>query len=108
MSIEQIDPPALQAMLDANSVLLIDVRERGEYDAASIDGAILIPMSACHPPSLPCNPDKKIVFMCKAGGRSQRVGEAYAAAFPDAAVYNLAGGIDGWMARHFPVRSDRS
>lgn len=105
MPIEQIDPLTLQHEITQGRVILIDVREPDEYEAASIDGAALIPMGQCYPPSLPVNPDKKIVFHCKRGGRSQRVCEAYAAAHPDVTVYNLAGGMDAWIAHDLPHRS---
>lgn len=105
MMIEQMNVDTLHAAMRDNRVILIDVREPHEYEEAYIDGAALVPMGQCHAPSLPANPDKMIVIQCKAGGRSQRICEAYAAAHPDRTVYNLAGGILAWMAAGYPVNS---
>lgn len=105
MIIEQIDVQTLKADMDRGAVLLVDVRELPEYDEAHIDGAALIPMSQIDPLSLPCNPDKKIVFQCAKGGRSQKVCEAYIHAFPGRTVYNLAGGITAWIAAGLPVET---
>lgn len=82
--------------------VLIDVREPGEYAAAYIEGAVLVPMGSCHAASLPANPDKKIIFHCKRGGRSQQICELYAQAYPDRLVYNLAGGIEAWREAGLP------
>lgn len=103
MAVEQIDSLSLKNALDAGRVVLVDVREPDEYEAASIDGSVLVPMGACHPASLPCNPDKMLVFHCKAGGRSQRVCELVAAARPEQTIYNHAGGILDWIRHGLPV-----
>ena len=105
MTIEQMTVETLYDALRGQRAVLIDVREPHEYEEAYIGGAALIPMGRCHAPSLPSNPDKMIVFQCKAGGRSQRVCELYAAANPGRTVYNLSGGILAWIAAGYPVES---
>lgn len=103
MAIEQIDTATLQEALAQNRVLLVDVREISEYEEVYIDGAVLIPMGQCHPQTLPRNPDKMLVFQCRKGGRSQRVCEMHDSAHPERTVYNLAGGIEAWIAAGLPV-----
>lgn len=105
MTIEQIDSLSLKSAMDDGRVVLVDVRGRDEYEQAYIDGSVLIPLQSCHPAALPCNPDKMLVFHCKAGGRSQKVCEMLAAAYPGRTVYNHAGGITDWMENGLPVRS---
>ncbi len=103
MSIEQITPLETQARIAGGNTILIDVRELDEYKEAYIHGAVLVPMSQCHPAALPANPDKQIIFYCRKGGRSQKVGEHYQAAFPHQAIANMTGGIDAWIAAGLPV-----
>ncbi len=103
MSIQQIDTLSLHDALQHNRAVIIDVREISEYEEAYIEGAVLVPMGQCQPASLPSNPDKMIVFQCRKGGRSQRVAEAYAQAYPERTIYNLAGGIEAWIAAGLPV-----
>lgn len=105
MTIHTIDCPSLHARLAKNDVVLIDVREPDEYRAAYIDGSVLIPMGQCHPSVMPCNPGKDIVFHCRRGGRSMRVCEAYAQAYPDRTIYNLEGGMDEWLAQGLPHKN---
>lgn len=105
MTIEQIDSLSLHNAMAAGRVVLIDVRQPEEYQEAYIDGAVLIPLKQCQPESLPCNPDKMLVFSCKAGGRSQSICNQMAAAYPHMTVYNHTGGIIDWIGNGLPVSS---
>jgi adenylyltransferase/sulfurtransferase len=98
----------LKRMLDAREAgeedfVLIDVREPGEYEIVSIEGAILIPKGAFLDGSaleqLP--QDKRIVLHCKVGGRSAEVlavvkGAGYADAI------HVGGGILAWVSQIEP------
>ncbi len=93
--IPEIAPTALQARLAAGEVLLIDVREPGEWEIARIDGARLIPLSVLETRMNELPRDQDIVIHCKAGGRSaQAVRRLRAAGFDK--VTNLTGGILRW------------
>lgn len=105
MNIEQIDSLSLRDAMAAGRVVLVDVREPDEYKDAYIDGAVLIPLKHCQPQTLPRNPDKMLVFSCKAGGRSQNICNVVAVSFPDVTIYNHAGGIMDWIANGLPVSS---
>jgi len=86
-------------------VVLIDVREVPEYEDAHIAGAVLLPLSKVQSDSIPENPDKKIVFQCRSGGRSMRACQIGAPAYPDRVFYNLQGGIMDWAESGYPVQS---
>jgi len=103
--IEDIDCATLKDWLDKDEAIVIDVREVEEYEAAHIKGAILIPVGTCSPDIVPHNPDKKIVFQCKAGKRGGKACEICATAQPEKTIYNLAGGLDQWIAEGYPVES---
>ena len=57
-----------------DSIMLIDVRDKDEFEKGSIKGAVNIPVDALEAkiPSLPT--DKPVVFVCGTGARS---GESY-------------------------------
>ena len=102
---ETVPPETLKNWLDNDEAIVIDVREIEEYNAAHIKGAILIPVGTCSASSLPHNPNKKIVFHCKAGVRGGKACDICAKAIPEQTVYNLAGGLDAWIAKGYPVET---
>lgn len=103
--IETVDSKTLKQWLDNDEAIVIDVREVEEYNRAHIKGAILIPVGTCSASSIPHNPNKKIVFQCKAGVRGHKACEICVKAVPDGVVYNLEGGLDAWIAGGYPVES---
>jgi len=77
--------------------VLIDCREEREFEIASIEGAMLLPMSQWQEVSskLETLRDKHLVVHCHHGGRSMRVADWLRAnGFPTA--QSMAGGIDVW------------
>lgn len=100
-----ITAQSLRQSLDAKEdILLIDVREAGEYEVGHISGAVNISVNEL--PSrvmdLPQDRNVRIVTYCATGRRS-----AYATMFLCVYGYNnvrtLAGGIVGWVASGYPI-----
>lgn len=102
---KNVDAVTLKPWVDAGDVLLIDVREQEEYDAAHVEGAVLLPLSSFTPESVPAAGEKKLVFMCKVGGRSARARALWGAYCSDQESWNFDGGIDSWIAHGFEVVS---
>ena len=103
-TIHETDAQTLRSWLEQEQAILIDVREVEEYLDASIQGAILIPLGNLVPASLPCNPDKKIVFQCRSGKRSLYACQLFSqSGLAAAEIYNLAGGIEAWIGAALPV-----
>ena len=92
---------------DKEDILLVDVREPGEYEIVSIPGAVLIPKGEfLMGDALERMPqDKKIVVHCKSGVRSAEVlAVLHSAGFADAV--HVGSGIIGWVNQiepHKPV-----
>jgi rhodanese-related sulfurtransferase len=89
------------AALVAAGALLLDVREPDEWQAGHVAQAWLLPMGqvARHRSDLP--PDRRIVVVCRSGGRSAAVAEALRAWGFDAV--NLSGGMTAWAVAGLPV-----
>ncbi|WP_194420464.1 rhodanese-like domain-containing protein [Microbacterium abyssi] len=81
-------------------VPLIDVRERDEFDAGHVPGAVNIPMSELGG-RLAELPSEAFDVICQVGGRSARVVQALEARGYDAT--NVEGGTGGWIAEGKPI-----
>ena len=81
--------------LKAGEIILIDVREAGEFYQERIPGALLMPLSTFDVSALPVGQGRKVVLHCKAGGRSARGVEACQAAGVDVDAH-LEGGMEAW------------
>lgn len=100
----EIDCESVQRMQAAGEpFLLLDCRERDEYETAKIEGASLLPMSELQVriDELEDRRNSLIVVHCHHGGRSLRVANwLRAQGFPMA--QSMAGGIDAWSLRIDP------
>ncbi len=110
--VKGIAPRALLDKLKANEdLLLIDVREHGEYEAGHIRGAYLVPrgiIEAAADPTYPkhlpelCNArDRQVVVYCATSGRSaMAVAVLQMMGFKN--VLDLDGGYARWVAEGMP------
>jgi DMSO/TMAO reductase YedYZ molybdopterin-dependent catalytic subunit/predicted sulfurtransferase len=96
----EVGARAAAALVDAGA-LLLDVREPGEWQAGHVAKAWLLSMGqvARHRGDLP--QDRRIVVVCRSGGRSAAVAEALRAWGFDAV--NLSGGMTGWAVAGLPM-----
>ena len=99
---QDLTPDQVKTALDAHEILLIDVREPGEFGAERIHGALNFPLSTFDPAALPDAAGRRVVFQCGSGKRSaaavghcQKAGQAHEA--------HLAGGILAWKAAGLPL-----
>ena len=99
MSIVNLSPVEVAKLLENGSIVLVDVREQGEWDAGHVQGAQLFPLSSFDPVRLP---QGNIVFMCGVGVRSARA-VALAQAAGIACNQHLAGGIGAWRSAGLPL-----
>jgi adenylyltransferase/sulfurtransferase len=82
---------------DKRAHMLIDVREPSEHAAASIEGAILIPLRELQSQVKRLPKDQPIVVHCQSGGRSAiAVAMLKVQGFE---AHNLSGGIKAWNRR---------
>jgi rhodanese-related sulfurtransferase/glyoxylase-like metal-dependent hydrolase (beta-lactamase superfamily II) len=99
-STPQASARACKTLIDGGA-LLLDVREPAEWQAEHAPMAVLIPMGQVRSRQSELPRDRRIVVVCRSGGRSAAVTELLRASGFDA--MNLAGGMCAWAAAGLPV-----
>ncbi len=89
-------------LADAGQVLLLDVREDGEWDSGHAPQAVHLPLGDLDPTTVP--QDRPVIAVCRSGNRSGQAAQALSAAGLD--VRNLAGGMTAWAEAGLPVVRD--
>ena len=97
--VPDIDPVQAARLADAGQVLLLDVREHGEWDSGHAPQATHTPLGDLDPAAVP--QDRPVVAVCRSGNRSGQAAQALSAAGVD--VRNLAGGMSAWASAGLPV-----
>ncbi len=97
-------PQQIHDAMARGEVVLVDVREPGEYAVERIHGALLFPLSTFDPADLPDEIGKQVVLQCGSGKRSEA---AYrkATAMGVKVRSHMDGGIMAWKAAGLPVIS---
>ena len=97
-------PAEVQAWLDNDEAVLIDVREDNELQQARIpNDAVHLPLSRFDPDLVPTDTDKKLVFVCAQGIRSLQAGQYLIENGIISEGYNLPQGIAGWHQAGLPL-----
>ena len=102
-TIFEVEPGQVLAWLDANEIVLVDVRETIEYETDHIPGALLCPLSTFEADLFPRFPGKGVVLHCAVGKRSAAACKQLRQADYAGEVFNMAGGIDAWKAFGCPT-----
>ncbi len=102
-AVDSVDAVTAHGWIAAGEATLVDVRETDELAAASVPGAMHLPMTQVSVDAYPDFGAKKVVVICHSGVRSARVAAALAARGVSP-VYNLKGGIVAWAAAGLPVQ----
>ena len=90
-----------------SGVRIIDVRQPDEWNRGHIPEAELVPLNGIYSfgkalKDLHLPEDEDVIFVCAMGQRSASASEiALVAGLKK--VYNLANGMNGWVARRYPV-----
>jgi rhodanese-related sulfurtransferase len=101
-ALEQVDVREAARAAQAGEVLLLDVREDDEWAAGRAPSAVHVPMSALRQDTVPR--DRRVLVLCRVGGRSAAVAQALAQLGYD--VANVDGGMLVWSAAGLPVVRD--
>jgi rhodanese-related sulfurtransferase len=101
--VPDVTPEEARALVEAGA-LLLDVREADEWAAGHAPGARAVPLGQVQARVDELPKDRRIVAICRSGGRSASATEALNAWGFDAV--NLTGGMRAWAAAGFPVETD--
>jgi rhodanese-related sulfurtransferase len=94
-AISELTPQQLKNRLGADTPVLLDVREDGEFAIAHLPDSLHIPMRQVPERVAEIDRDRPVVVICHHGARSMQVARFLQnQGFAD--VSNLAGGIDAW------------
>lgn len=85
--------------------MLIDVRERWEWDEQRIPGAVHIPLGELEDRVDEVPADRDVYVHCRHGARSARAVELLRAHGRNRTT-NVAGGIDAWSKAGLPTEGD--
>lgn len=99
---KEVDVQGLDDLIAHTGCILIDVRTDAEVSRGGIEGAMHLPLHLLPLKVQDLPTDKPIVFYCQSGGRSAQA-SAFAASKGLVEVYNLQGGIMGWIRSGRPL-----
>jgi molybdopterin/thiamine biosynthesis adenylyltransferase/rhodanese-related sulfurtransferase len=107
--IDEVDAPHARELIERDSPVIVDVRERDEWDEGHLPGAIHVPRGFLESRIEQAVPDrsKPVLLYCAAGNRS-----AFAAQTLEQLGYDhvasLAGGYTDWKRNGYPTELTRS
>ena len=84
-----------------DQIVIIDVRTPQEYMFEHIEGALLAPLAFIDAKKLPGQSDKRIVFHCGSGVRSEKVARMAMEAGYER-IAHMEGGFAAWKAARLP------
>ena len=96
-SYHQITQEEAKEMMDAQEVIILDVREQDEYDSGHIPGAVLLPVGTIDEEtaaSVIPDKDSTVLVYCRSGNRSKTASSALAE-LGYTNIYEF-GGINTW------------
>lgn len=91
------EPRRIAEWLEADEIVLVDVREPSEYEVEHIAGALLLPLSSFEADLFPTLPGKNLVLHCAVGKRSEAAGKMLLNE-GHTGVIHMTGGMDAWKA----------
>lgn len=86
-----------------DGAILIDVRERMEWDESRIPGAEFKPLSQANSWYADLPDSEDIIFYCRSGNRSGQIVRALIEQAGMSNVTNMSGGILAWAEEGLPV-----
>ena len=106
--VRDVEPAELHGLMqDAGSApLVLDVRERWEYESGHVPGALLIPLGELRARLGELTPEQPVAVICASGSRSQSAA-ALLAQKGFATVYNVRGGTYAWQHERLPLEQTR-
>jgi len=99
-----VGPQQAVMLINRKNAMVVDVREKKEFDNGHIVDAINIPLAKLEQrlPELKKHKDKPLILVCKMGQQSGEAAKKLQEAGHDE-VYRLRGGVTEWKAQTLPL-----
>lgn len=94
-----------QTYIQEQKPLILDVRQRGEFEGGHIQGAKLIPLNELGGRLKELPQDREILCVCRSGARSGAAASQLRAAGYN--VVNMRGGMISWESAGLPVKKGK-
>jgi rhodanese-related sulfurtransferase len=101
---EDLAPKRVAELTREGGAQLVDVREPYEHEAGRIAGDVHIELNRLAEEAGTLDGGRPIVFYCRSGSRSALAAQAFAAS--GFTTYNLAGGLEAWVASGLPIEPE--
>lgn len=89
---------------EGDGALLVDVREPNEFEQGRAEGAVLLPLGQLNTRFDELPRDRKLLMVCRTGGRSTNATQFLASQGFENAV-NVSGGMVAWHNANLPMKS---
>jgi rhodanese-related sulfurtransferase len=96
--------PVTDASSGSEGAVLLDVRQANEWEAGHAPDAMWVPLGELEGARFQLPFNRRIVCICRSGGRSARAAAELQGMGFDAV--NMAGGMKAWAAEGLPVVKD--
>ncbi len=104
--VKMVDVDTALDWIKADKAVVVDVRERHEYEAEHIEGAHLLPLSEFDPADLPSVPaGKRLIVHCRSANRCGIAAARLVESGYKGEINRLDGGMLAWVAAGAPVVS---
>jgi rhodanese-related sulfurtransferase len=100
--VPSVEAPEAERQVTAGEALLVDVRERDEWDTVRAPGAVLVPMSELQARAADL-PHRPMLLICHSGSRSMAAANYLRMLGREAT--NVSGGMVAWERAGLPVRT---
>ncbi|SFV77282.1 FIG136845: Rhodanese-related sulfurtransferase [hydrothermal vent metagenome] len=101
---EDLDANAATSLMDDESMIILDVREKKERKSGYINGSLHIPLSDVKSQLSKLDKNKSILVYCRSGSRSAHIAGLLTRNEYEK-VYNLKGGIQAWKRAKMPIKT---
>lgn len=105
--LSEIEALELNQKLNLQQVILLDVRESGEYASEYIAGSVSMPLSGFDPSQVIKMGDRPLVLCCQSGMRSSQAAQKLRE-YGLTNVMQLKDGLSSWKASGFKTQMDRN
>ena len=96
-----VSPEQVKDWFDKGNAIIIDVREKDEWDQGRIPGAILVELSNFDTAKIPDSGQKHLVFHCRSGRRCGIAAERMLNNGYRGKIKRMEGGFLSWSEKGF-------